>query len=302
MSTDPWTVYWQGNNLASCIASKIPEDSDEIAVFWKQLASGLATGSSVLDLACGNGMVPKLLLTTNSTLDVCAVDKAQIAPHEYLQNVEELASVRFLPQTDICDLPFAADSFSAVTSQFGLEYAPINLACESAVRVLKKQGEIRLLMHNQKSEIVRPAAATVAEIGRLLGDQGVILGIESYLSKNIDLDQLESIGRQYLESDVVRTQQVSGQIFTGINQIIGEIKSNPERAKALMVNMKARLLADQERLVQMQKAALSTDDADHVAQLLEGLGINLRFCKPFSLAETDGGQVLIGWQISGTKT
>ncbi len=302
MSTDPWTIYWQGNNLASCIASKIPEDAEEIALFWKQWASALPAGSTVLDLACGNGVVPKLLLASNSTLDVCAVDKAKIAPHEYLQNVEELASVRFLAQTDICDLPFAADSFAAVTSQFGLEYAPLNLACESAVRVLKKHGEIRLLMHNRESEIVRLAAATLAEIGRLLGDQGLIPGIESYLNKGIELNQLESIGRQYLESDVVRTRQVSGQIFTGIKQIVNEIKLNPERAKALMVNMKMRLLADQGRLLQMQEAALSADDAAHLAQLLEGLGIQPGFCKPFSLADTEAGQVLIGWQISGSKT
>lgn len=301
MSTDPWTVYWQGDNLESCISTRSHQDSSQIAGFWRELAVQLDDASSVLDLASGNGAVPTILLSTNSTLKICAVDKAQIAPRKYLSQVKELASVQFMPDIDICDLPFAANSFDAVTSQFGLEYAPLTVACHSAARVLASQGKIRLLMHHQDSEILRPTSATLAEISRLFESQGVMAGIESFLADEIDLTQLEAIGQRYLSADEVRTRQLSGQIFSGINQIIQDMKIDGGQARTRMANMKKRLLADQARLQQLRSAALSSEQAHHVEQTLRESEISIDFFKPFSIADDEGEEILIGWQLTGTK-
>jgi len=301
MVIDPWTVYWQGDHLESCISSKSPEDSKEIAIFWQQLASRLTDASTVLDLACGNGAIAKQLLSINSTLKICAVDKAQIAPHKYLSQAGELASVRFMPETDICDLPFKSNSFDVVISQFGLEYAPLTEACQSAARVLKSHGKIQLLMHHEDSEILRPTTATLSEIARLLEDQGVIVGIENYLEKKIDLSQLESIGQQYLEANAPSTKQISGQIFAGINQIIDEMKTNPGQARVLLENMNKKLLADQARLQQLWGAALGKEQVFEFEQSLMKSGIDIKFFKPFTIDDEEAGKILIGWQLSGSK-
>ena len=91
MLMDPWTVYWQGDHLESCIASQSPEDSKEIAAHWQELASRLADAATVLDLASGNGVVPKILLSVDSPLDTFAVDNAGIAPLTYLRPADNLA-------------------------------------------------------------------------------------------------------------------------------------------------------------------------------------------------------------------
>jgi hypothetical protein len=76
-----------------------------------------------------------------------------LEPAKYLSQASQLASVRFLPDVDICELPFEPESFDGVSSQFGLEYASMHEACSSAVRVLKKSGSIRLLMHHEDSAL-----------------------------------------------------------------------------------------------------------------------------------------------------
>lgn len=301
MSTDPWTVYWHGDHLESCIASVSRQDGKQIALLWEQLASQLSDASRVLDLASGNGAIPKLLLSVNSTLKICAVDKAAIAPHKYLSQARELTAVRFLPETDICDLPFAANSFDVVTSQFGLEYAPVTMACQAAARVLKRRGKIQLLMHHRESEILRPTTAILSEMARLLEGKGVMAGIKSYLADKIDLDQLETIAQQYLQADIVRTQKLSGQIFSGINQIVTKKKTDADQARALAANMEKRLLADQSRIRQLREAALDTDQAHQVAQTLRGLGIRINTFKPFTIEDEEAEKILIGWQLCGVK-
>ena len=298
---DPWTVYWQGDHLESCIASQSPEDSKEIAAHWQELASRLADAATVLDLASGNGAVPKLLLSVNSTLDICAVDKAGIAPLDYLSQAGKLASVRFMPGIDICALPFAPGSFDVVTSQFGLEYAPLAMACQGAVQVLKKHGIIHLLMHHAESEIVRPTEGILAEIARLLADKGVMAGIESYLANEIDATQLDTIGQKYLQADSVRTPNVSGQIFAGITRIVAELEGNPGQARARMATMKMRLVADQARLLQMRRAALNVAQAHEVEATLTNLGIIIEVFQPLTIGSEAGAEILIGWQLSGIK-
>lgn len=305
MSLDPWTVYWQGDHLQSCIASASPEDSDAIAVYWQELAAALNSGSTILDLACGNGAIPQILLASNSRLEICAVDKASIAPQRFLSNFDKLSKVKFLPETDICELPFDPESFDAVTSQFGLEYAPLTRACQSAARVLKKQGLMRLLMHHEDSEILRPVKANLIEISQLLRPDGVVAGIEAILFKKIDLQQLEAIGQQYLDSDAPKTPQISGQVFAGVNKIIDEMASDETKAKLFMTTMKSRLLADQSRLQQLTAAALTVDSYNEIQQALQESGISLEFFKPLSIITKDAngnpGEALIGWQLAGIK-
>lgn len=305
MSSDPWTVYWHGDNLNSCIASASAEDSEAIAQIWKDFARALEDGAKVLDLACGNGAIPKILLANNSNLEICAVDKASIDPQKFLSNFGELSRVKFLAEIDICELPFDAEAFDAVTSQFGLEYAPLVEAAQSAARVLKNQGSLRLLMHHEESEVVRPAKASLAEMGRLLEAGGVMEGIGIYIDGKITLQQLEAIGQVYLESEGAKTPQISGQIFAGINTIIDVVATDSAKANLLMTTMKTKLLADQSRLQQLSAAALNKVRKSEIQVALNDSGIEIQYFAPLLIESknSDGNpeQVLIGWQLEGIK-
>ncbi len=155
-SSNPWSLYWQGGNADSCIANTGAEDRALVSAGWRMLAEALPAGAKVLDLATGNGAVPRDLLTANDALVITGVDLAEIAPDSLLASQPALARVTFQGGIDICRLPFAEESFDAFTSQFVLEYAPLDAALSEAARVLCQGGRLQLLMHHAGSAIVAP--------------------------------------------------------------------------------------------------------------------------------------------------
>ncbi len=301
-TNDPWTLYWQADRLDSCIASASPGDAAAIAAFWQSFAGRINDTASVLDLATGNGTVPKCLLQASAALEITAVDKAAIDPMTYLQDGGELGQVNFIGNVDICALPFAAASFDAVTSQFGLEYAPLEAATRSAAAVLKPGGSMQLLLHHSDSEIVKPAAARRDEIRRLLATDGIIHALIAYINNRIPLEQLETAGQGHLASAHAKTAAVSGQIFDGVNQVIlGMQEGDRQEAELLATVMVARLSAEQARLEQLLDAALTEQQATKIRGMLQGSGVDVERLDPLLIGETPDSRALIGWQLSGTK-
>jgi ubiquinone/menaquinone biosynthesis C-methylase UbiE len=111
-------------------------------------AAQIASGMSVLDIACGTGE-PAISVATllEGTGEVVGVD---LSPGP-LQAAEEraaqrgLANVRF-QQADAHDLPFLAGSFHRVTSRLGVMFfADLPRALREMHRVLKPGGRVALL-------------------------------------------------------------------------------------------------------------------------------------------------------------
>ena len=98
-------------------------------------------GASVLELACGTGVVTRLLrdrLPPGARLTATDLNDAML----------EYAARKFSPgesvewrQADACDLPFGDGSFDAVVCQFGFMFVPDKVkAFREALRVLRPGG------------------------------------------------------------------------------------------------------------------------------------------------------------------
>ena len=297
-SLNPWSLYWQGGHIDSCIASTGSEDRALITALWQALANELPASARILDLATGNGAVPLDLLSANSTLEITGVDLAEIAPEKLLESEPRLARVSFQGGIDVCELPFDNDGFDAVTSQFGIEYAPLELALAEAARVLKPGGKLLFLLHHAESAVVKPAAELVAEIDTLFRDTGLLDVFNQYLGGDVGLASLEMAGRSYMGESHTRTQHISGQIMAGINQVIIDLQTQPQRARLLAESMQSRLAAERSRLGQLQAAALSPDRASEIVGQLETLGLG--GVEIDTLVAPGEPPALIGWQLSGT--
>lgn len=296
---DPWTLYWQGGQLHSCIAIQDERDQTSIDALWIALAQSLPHAAQVLDLACGNGAVPCSLLAVRPDLAITAVDLAEIAPDQLLAAFEQLASVRFIPRTDICRLPFADAQFDAATSQFGLEYAPRSAALQEAARVLRPGAVMRLLMHHSDSGVVRPAAAVIAEIEQLFQPAGLLDALQAFTAGRCSLEQLEATGQSYLAGPQARTRHISGQVLTGIGRIIRDIRAEPARARALAESMQARLQAERLRLTQLQSAALGEAEMADFRALAEQAGFCIDRVAPLRAGDEDAA--LVGWEFSAQR-
>ena len=300
--SDPWTLYWQSDRLDSAEAVRSADDAAAIHAFWRSLAVATHAGGTVVDLATGNGTVPAALLGENPDLVITGVDMADIDPVRFLSTPGALASVDFRGGIDICSLPFDDGSFNAATSQFGIEYTPLEQTIPEAVRVIVRGGIVQLLMHRESSEIVAPAATRRFEMDALLADDGVLQKLAVYVADDTPADDLEAAGEAHLASDVARTPGISGQIFEGINQVINLVTtSNRQGARELCATMQMRLAADRDRLQFLEDCALDKPGFDEVIKLLEANGLGTEAAGELHAGAGTEDDFVIGWQYRGRK-
>ena len=300
---DPWSLYWQSDSLDSCVVTESKEDSRAIAAFWEQLATQLEDGAQVLDLATGNGTVPAALLNANNALQVTGVDRASINPLRYLSDPGVLAKVRFQANVDICTLPFEDGSFDAVTSQFGLEYAPLEQAIPELLRVVGRGSRIQLVMHHVDSDIVVPARLKCQEMETLLADGGVVPTLRAFLDGTQSSETLEAAGQAHLSSSGRRTAPVSGQIFEGVKRVMtSATKGDLPAANALCDGMTMRLTADRDRLRQLDDAALDEERFQATVKMIEDGGARTNVATTLLSNDSGDDDHLIGWQYGGVKS
>lgn len=168
-----WSQYWAAGGLHSCPGSFAGNYAGAIADFWRTALADLAPGARVLDLATGNGALPQMLLQRYANeVSVDAVDAAQLAP-AWFSSVEH-SPARFHSGVMIEALPFAAASFDYVISQYGIEYAARPDAFQQALRVLRPNGHLALVMHHSHSVLAHVARNEQEHFAWLLGSEGLL--------------------------------------------------------------------------------------------------------------------------------
>lgn len=135
-----------------------------LAAHWRQALARLSANARVLDLGTGNGALPYLLLQSCKDLSVVcdAVDVVEPHPRWLMQWPQaERDRVRLHGGVSCERLPFPGAHFDLVVSQFGIEYADLDLALPEALRVLKADGTLRFAVHHVDA---RPAVLAREEI------------------------------------------------------------------------------------------------------------------------------------------
>lgn len=167
-----WTRYWQTGALHSCPTSFDDNYSGAIADFWADSCNMMPAQPHLLDIATGNGAIPKLLTSALLSFEIDAVDLADIAPDWH--TVETYPHARFHTGISAEHLPFPDSSFDGVCSQFGIEYAEQPSAWHEALRVLKPDGRIFCVLHHADSVFTRVAREEAAHLRWLVHDEGLI--------------------------------------------------------------------------------------------------------------------------------
>lgn len=178
-----WSAYWATGGLHSCVGSFDGNYSGAIGDFWRAVFTDLPEGPvRVLDLATGNGALPRLLWEHRGNrpgLQVDAVDLARLAP-AWL-DPDQHAGLRFHAGVAMEQLPFADASFDLVTSQYGFEYARRDAALAEALRVLKPDGRLALVMHHAASVLVRVGRSELRNQSLLLAPDGLLAATAAVL-------------------------------------------------------------------------------------------------------------------------
>ncbi len=300
-NADPWTLYWSNNTLQSCIASQNSNDADAINAIWSQFASELHSGATILDLATGNGAVPAAMLQQGLNFLITAVDRADIDPLKFLHEPGHLQQVKFVGGVDVGQLPFADQSYDALSSQFGIEYACLPLVACEAARVLKSGGRYQFLMHHSSSAIVSPNALLITELDAILQDGGLVDALRDFTRGKCSAAQLEHSGQQYLNSEGRKTKQISGQLFNAIGIIMQTAENDTAHANTLSSELICRLQAELARLTHMKKASLDEDSVQQFSQQLRDAGLAVQEPDVLSVGD-ENDKVIVGWLMRGTKS
>src|SRR4051812_13812191 len=144
--TNAWSEFWADSAQSHCV-SGAPAICRPLAAHWNSFAASLPVGSRVLDLGCGAGVVGSWMLKARSDLRISGIDSARIQRKLHPQ-------LELLAETAMEELPFTAQRFGAVVSQFGFEYSQRLPAAREIARVLRPGGAMSLLVHHAGSAVL----------------------------------------------------------------------------------------------------------------------------------------------------
>jgi ubiquinone/menaquinone biosynthesis C-methylase UbiE len=144
---EAWTEFWRDQDQQSPCCAGSPEIRFRLDGHWQEYARTLTSGARVVDLGCGTAAVGRALLASRPTLQVIGIDFS-VVPHC------GDGRIRILPNTAMENLPFPDAMFDSAVSQFGFEYADIDLASREVARVVRPGGSFSFLVHHAEARIV----------------------------------------------------------------------------------------------------------------------------------------------------
>jgi SAM-dependent methyltransferase len=172
-----WTRHWATGAAHSCIGSYGDQYGGGIAAFWRPVFQSLQHGQRVLDLATGNGALPRLLLAVcpEKACTIDAVDLATIEP-AWVASLHPTirAQVRFCGGHPLETLPYDDHAFDLIVSQYGIEYSDLDRSVPEMLRVLAPDGCIALVMHIAGSRPVELAKIELDHLDWLMSDAGLL--------------------------------------------------------------------------------------------------------------------------------
>lgn len=313
---DSWSRYWAAGALHSCGTSFDGNYAGEIAEFWRAELTGLGAADRILDVATGNGALPRLIVDCVPELpEVDAIDLADVAPRwpRALPKAQR-ARLHFHARVAAEALPFADAHFALVVSQYGIEYSDLARSLPELRRVLRPEGRIALVVHHADSLPVRLGGAEATHIEWLLAEGQLVdsarrllpylarlatpagmaavqrdpLAAAARTAFNLAMRALEDRCVGALAPDVLaETQQALGQLAQQAARI-GE-RQTMQRWLTVEQGLQQALLRQRELVAHAQSAA-----AVHrlMATLLAGVRGEQRVCELRERGE------IFGWGLS----
>lgn len=311
---EQWDRYWAFGGLHSFSQVASGNYQGAIADFWRERFAELAADMQVIDIATGNGAVALLALEAADEAGIeIGIDGVDLASIDPLNNVEDAAlheslrRIRFHPRTSAGNLPFEDDSVDLVCSQYGLEYGDLPTSVREIGRVCRSDATVALVLHHEGSLPLQATATEIAQLDFVLDETKLWLHARNVLRamaerKGSTSAKIERKQRALNEA-LQRIQQQarassSPRMLLGPTNYIREILSMVGRVSFsklldLLEETRQRVLANRQRLIDMQRAACSESDLRDLQLLLEEQGFVTSVSGP--LREHDGG--LLGWYL-----
>ena len=280
-----WRNYWRSNRPASCVAENDATEK-EIAAYWVGVFAELPDGFRVLDIATGNGILLAHATTAarqcTKKFDLTGVDLADIDPQQFVdESPIGFDAIHFAGNTAAEDLPFSANEFDIVVSQYGLEYAQVDKALVEVERVLSPGGRLVWLAHCENSEVVVQNRQQSAEVDYLLAPRGPIEAMERFVASIRKGKKPNYVG-QRLQAALADAENFvrdhpPAKVITEVCTVIAESASRwqayrPDDLANMLADSRRRLIRHRQRINDLTNALMSPDRLQRVEQHLQAAG------------------------------
>ena len=312
-----WNDYWSQGHKTSFGSAFTNCYEGVIKATWLQYFKTLKSNSKVLDLCTGNASllrIAKSCLNEDNNIHFTGVDYADINTSD---GFAKLSNINLMFNVNIEQLPFEADSFDYVISNFGIEYSNLNKSLAEASRVLIIGGKVELVCHCHDSTIIKSNADELAMLNLMLSEGNVLDNLKA-LIKALVIREKNKLQASASEQDSYQAACQSAEKFRHkLNDKIAIIDNSFTKAlheseflaflkyllskqcqdkETTLRAFKNSMQAHNSRLSAMINAALSMNQLTSVSELLKENGLSLLNIK--DVVNEDGK---IACQISAKK-
>lgn len=282
-----WSAYWARGTLTS-LPEDFPANYDgEVASFWQQIFSKLEGLTDLLDVCTGNGPIALLAAEWAARekvlLRITAVDAAYSQPQEIRALTASqqalMAQIRFMSDTPVEELPFPAESFDLVTSQFGIEYCKLDRAGPQLARVLRPGGVFAVVSHNVDTEMVRVMSEELKAYTAL--DRARVIKLLSSWGRG-QLGEREfvkaaqrALNGLQAEDQAIRQSLLIGQVSDSLSQLLRMPPTILREQKQAAAGYAAQLRSGRDRLDDMLRVNRLIADNPCWHRPLESAGLEL---------------------------
>ena len=176
---ESWSEYWQSGAMHSCVGSLDDAYGGAIGDYWRRAIAQWPRNTRLLDVATGNGPLPKLMASVNPELVIRGVDLADIAPPWW--SASDYPNVRMIGNTALADaasvlseLEGSEFRFDVIVSQFGWEYIPRPDSVETCLELIMPGGRWQFVCHHAQGVLARVARSEVSNLQLLLAEDGLL--------------------------------------------------------------------------------------------------------------------------------
>jgi len=317
-----WDRYWQYDRTASCFDVEGTNYPAEFQWEWDEFFKTLPIGATILDICTGNGAIARFAAEygkqNKKKFKITAVDMADIDPKKYVRKSAGEKAITFQGKINAEALPFEDNSFDAVISQYGFEYADTKVTLREVARTLKPGGKVKFITHAVEGTPAVSAREEIAKIRYLTDELDIFPKAAVATEAAWRLEQAPPLERLDMQESVMPKLQ---EFRDAMKQLAKKLEGDPENPvlhstygllnhtfeiraqvdletlldKITETGLEAR--AHLGRLEALVDAALPEDEANNLMHEAKTRGLGDGTLKPFYL---DAGKKLVGWNLTFT--
>ncbi|MBU2883481.1 class I SAM-dependent methyltransferase [Psychrosphaera sp. B3R10] len=277
-----WDNYWQQGHITSFGNEIMGTYSGAIKHFWQRYLGDTQPNTRLLDMCSGNGALPMLFLQFQPKLSIVATDLAQLDEAKLEQQVKRqfpACEIEFKSRVDCTAPNLNGDKFDIVTSQFGIEYAPLEQVIPAAYDLLNKHGKFAIITHVYDSRFIKQNTVSWAFVGEVRKS-----GLTDILRAQIALEDNnspEKVRVSHQLQKVTANLKAFDNVEYGLLNIDGFIQmslgmQDSNKLEQLIALFDNEMLNYHSRLSELVKASRTEEQLSEIVTMASNCGFTLQ--------------------------